>query len=243
MVVSRIVRRKKAFTIAEKLIQPSAIDMCREIIGEAAASKLQIVSLPNDTTTRRIVKISSNIKYQLLEKIKSIPYYSIQLDESTGVSNAALLLVFARSCADGNIHDDPLICKELPTRTTANEVMVCLDSHFTNKGIEWKKCVGVCTDGAASITGVHHGVVKQIQNKAENAKWTHCYLATSQMSPELHEFLSIAVKTINYLKKNALHSRCFSALCDGLDSDHLQLLYHCKVRWLSKGAFLIVFLS
>ena len=58
------------------------------------------------------------------------------------------------------------------------------------------------------------------------------------MSPELHEVLSIAVKTINYIKKNALHSRCFSALCDGLDSGHLQLLYHCEVRWLSKGRVL-----
>ena len=58
------------------------------------------------------------------------------------------------------------------------------------------------------------------------------------MSPELQEVLSIAVKTINYIKKNALHSRCFSALCEGLDSGHLQLLYHREARWLSKGRFL-----
>ena len=173
----------------------------------------------------------------------SIPYYFIQLDETTDVSNAALLLVFVRYCANGNIHDDLLFCKEIPTRTTANEIMRCLDSHFTNKGIEWKKCVGVSTDDAASMTGVHHGVLKQIQDKAENAEWTHCFLhiqnlATRQMPPELHEVLSIAVKTTNYIKKNALSSRCFSALCDGLDSGHLQLLYHCEVRWLSKGRIL-----
>ena len=160
MVASRIVRSKKAFTIAEELILPSAIDMCREIIGEAAASKLQIVSLSNDTITRRIVEMSNDIECQLLEKIKSSPYYSIQLKESTDVSNAALLLVFVRYRADGNIHHDLLFCKKLPTRTTTNEVMRCLDSQFTSKGIEWKKCVGVCTDGAASMTGVHHGVVK-----------------------------------------------------------------------------------
>ena len=175
----------------------------------------------------------------MLEKIKA-SYYSIQLDESTDISNAALLLVFVRYCADGKIHDDLLFCKELPTRTTASEVMRCLDSHFTNKGIDWKKYVGVCTDGAASMTGIHNGVVKQILDKAENAKWTHCFLhrqnlASRQMSPELHKVLSIAVKTMNYIKKNALHSRCFAALCDRLDSDHLQLLYHCEVRWLSKG--------
>ena len=47
--------------------------------------------------------------------------------------------------------------------------------------------------------------------------------------------LSVAVKTVNFIKKNALHLRCFAALCDRLNSDHLQLLYHCEVRWLSKG--------
>ena len=66
-------------------------------------------------------------------------------------------------------------CKELSTRTTANEVMAAWIA-FTNKGIEWKKCVGVCTDGAASMTGVHRGVVKQIHDEMENAKLTHCFL-------------------------------------------------------------------
>ena len=116
-VAFRIARSKKAFTIAEELILPSAIDMCREIIGEAAASKLKLVSLSNDIIKRRIVEMSDDIECQLLERIKSSPYYSIQLDESTDVSNAALLFVFVRYCAEGNIHDDLLFCKELPTRT------------------------------------------------------------------------------------------------------------------------------
>ena len=40
MVASRIAQSKKTFTVAEGLILPCALDMCREIIGEAAASKL-----------------------------------------------------------------------------------------------------------------------------------------------------------------------------------------------------------
>ena len=112
------------------------------------------------------------------------------MDESTDLTNKALLLVFVRYCADENVHDDLLFCKELPTRTTADEVIHCLDNHFANKAIDWKNCVGACTDGAASMTGIHRGVVKQIQQRAEQAKWTHCFLhrenlASRQMSPEL----------------------------------------------------------
>ena len=118
--------------------------------------------------------------------------------------------------------------------------MHCLDEHFTNKGIDWKNCVVVCTDVAASMTSIHRGVVIQIQEKAIHAKWIHCFLqrqnlATGQMSPELHDVMTIAVKTVNYIKKNAHHLRCFAALCDALNADHLQLLYYCEIRWLSKG--------
>nr|CAB3267855.1 zinc finger BED domain-containing protein 5-like [Phallusia mammillata] len=242
MVAARVARCKKPFTIAEELILSCAIDMCREVLGTSAASKLESILLSNNTITRRIIEMSADIECQLLEGIKSSPYYFIQLDEFTDISNKALLLVFVRYCADGNIHDDLLFCQELPTRTTADEVFRCLDTHFANNSIDWN-CVGVCTDGAASMTGVHHGVVKQIQERARQAKWTHCFLhrenlATRQMSPGLHDVMSLAVKTVNYIKKNALHSRCFAALCDRLDSEHLQLLYHSEVRWLSKGRIL-----
>ena len=188
--------------------------------------------------------MSNDIEFQLLEKIKSSSYYPTQLDESTNVSNAASLLVFVDTVPMAIFTTIYFFARNF-SREQSNEVMRCLNCHFTNKGIEWKKCVGLCTDSAASMTGDYRGdgVVKQIQDKAENAKWTHCFLhrqnlATRQMSPELHEVLFIAVKTISYIKKNALHSRCFSALCDVLDSGHLQLLYHCEVRWLSKGRVL-----
>ena len=54
------------------------------------------------------------------------------------------------------------------------------------------------------------------------------------MSLELHDVMTIAVQTVNYVEKSILHSRCFAALCDTLSSDHLQLLYHWEIRWLSK---------
>ena len=58
-------------------------------------------------------------------------------------------------------------------------------------------------------------------------------LTTRQMSPKMHDVLSIAVKIVNYIKKNALHSLFFAPLCDRLNSDHLQHLYCCEIRWLS----------
>ncbi|KAM3878473.1 SCAN domain-containing protein 3-like [Diretmus argenteus] len=206
LVARRVAQTKKVFTIAEELVLPAAVDMCREMIGEAAAKKLMTIPLSNDT-----------------------------LDESTDVSNAASLLVFVRYRWDSSLHEDMLFCGELPTRTTAQECFRCLDEYFTQNGLEWKNCVGVCSDGAASMTGRHSGVIRQILDRAPEAKWTHCFLhreslASKRMSPEFHEVMDVVVKTVNFIKKNAVNSRCFSQLCERMEADHVQLLYHSEFQ-------------
>ena len=48
----------------------------------------------------------------------------------------------------------------------------------------------------------------------------------------------VVVKTVNFIKRNALNTRLFSSLCQDLGSEHSSLLYHSEVRWLSRGAVL-----
>lgn len=62
---------------------------------------------------------------------------------------------------DSNLCEDLLFCKELQMRTETDNVMHCLDEY--EKGLDWKHCSGICTDGAAAVMGKHCGVVKQIQ--------------------------------------------------------------------------------
>uniref|UniRef100_A0A673KXC9 HAT C-terminal dimerisation domain-containing protein n=1 Tax=Sinocyclocheilus rhinocerous TaxID=307959 RepID=A0A673KXC9_9TELE len=204
MVAAHVARSKKAFTIAKELILPSAVDRCRELLGDAAATKIQSIPLSDDTVARRNVDMSDDIECQLVERIKASPYFAIQLDESTDISKVTLLLVFVRYCTDSNLCEDLLFCKELPTRTAADNVMHCLDEYFTEKGLDWKYCSGICTDDAAAMTGKHHGVWKILQQ-------SRCH-------------------------QNCM--RCFAAMCERLDADHLQLLYHSKIRWLSRGCVL-----
>uniref|UniRef100_A0A3Q3FIE2 DUF4371 domain-containing protein n=1 Tax=Kryptolebias marmoratus TaxID=37003 RepID=A0A3Q3FIE2_KRYMA len=243
LVARRVAQSKQPFTIAEDFALPVAVDMVREMIGETAAKKLLTIPLSNDTVSHRIADMASDIQQQLLERIKCSPFFSVQLDESTDVTNAALLLVFVRYRWDSSLHEDILFCGELPTRATAQECFRCIDSYFTENGLDWQNCVGVCSDGAASMTGRHNGVIRQILDRAPEAKWTHCFLhreslAAKKMSPDLQEVMDVSVKTINYIKNNAVNSRCFAKLCEDIEADHLQLLYHSEVRWLSRGLVL-----
>lgn len=41
LVARRVAQSKKAFTIAEELVLPAAVDMCREMIGEAIKPRVR----------------------------------------------------------------------------------------------------------------------------------------------------------------------------------------------------------
>lgn len=79
LVARRVAQSKKAFTIAEELVLPAAVDMCRELIGEAAAKKLLTIPLSNDTVSHRIADMALDIQHQLTERIKSSPFFSVNI--------------------------------------------------------------------------------------------------------------------------------------------------------------------
>lgn len=106
--------------------------------------------------------------------------------------------------------------------------------------------MAVTTDGAASITGKHVGLVRLFREVVPDIIWTHCILhhealASKQMPTELNNVLTQVVKIINHIKANALNSRVFAMLCSEMGSLHKALLLHTEVHWLSRERCLRVF--
>lgn len=107
------------------------------------------------------------------------------------------------------------MCKVPGKTTTGQDIFRIIDEYIGNK-IDWKKCVGICTDGAASMTGRNSGVVKRIKEKSPSAKWYHCFLhgaknfVAKKMSTPLSEVMGVVVKIINFINHNALNSRVFA---------------------------------
>lgn len=228
------------FTMGEKLVMPSVVDACREVFGPAAATKVSEIPLSNDTVSRRIQDMAGDIESQVLARAHASDWFAIQLDETTDISNAAMLLVYIRYVHDGRFHEDFLCCKSLPQNTTAVEIFRVLDEYITGHGLLWDRCIGVCTDGAAAMTGRHSGVVARIKEVSPSVQATHCFihrevLASKHMSPELNEVLNTVVKIVNFIKANATNSRIFAALCEEMGAEHCHLLLHAHVRWLSRG--------
>ena len=97
VVSQRIGTEMKPHTIGERLanVKPAAIDIARLMCGDSVASKLQSVSLSNDTIKSRIADFSLNRK-QVVARMKKAETWSYQLDESTNTKKNAQLMVYVR---------------------------------------------------------------------------------------------------------------------------------------------------
>lgn len=93
---SELTQCKKPHTIAEELVLPAIMDMCKIMINEESAIKLKTISLSDSIIRRRIEAMATNVKEHLIEKPRSVERFPIQIDETTDITTDAQLLTFVR---------------------------------------------------------------------------------------------------------------------------------------------------
>ena len=170
---------KKTHTIAEELVLPAALDLVSTMIKESVAQKLKAVPLSkfsNNTICRRIDKIWDDNSDQLVAKMRGNEF-RLQFDEATTSTSDkdAYLICYVRFIdIDDNIVEDLLFCKPILTNCRAHKLLAILNNFFLENNLEWKYCVGLCTDGVRAMSGRFSRLETLVQCVAVNAKWTHC---------------------------------------------------------------------
>jgi len=210
-VAQLIAKAGKAHTIAEELILPAAVILCKRMLGDSAAKMVETVPLSNSTVRRRILEMAGNIEDNLFVKLNMSPMFAIQLDESTDVSSKAVMTVFVRFIWDQQVIEDFLFSHEL-LHTKAADIFKALDDFFNLHEIRWEKCVGVCTDGASAMAGWKTGLQAKVKEVAPKMKWTHCCihreaLVAKRLPGPFQKVLNDVVKIINFIKARPLQSR------------------------------------
>jgi len=163
LIALQISKTKKKFEIGEELIKPCIVAASKHILCAKSGPKPEDVPLSNDRVQRRIVDMAKDVENQVINGINKSVYFAIQLDDSTDVSNRAILLCFLIYKGEIDLEVEFLCCLDLRGRTTSSEIFRCFDEYFLEHSLDWGKCVGVCTDGAANMTGCRSGVIAKIK--------------------------------------------------------------------------------
>ena len=242
-VAKLIAQQKKPHTIREELIKPACLEVVGLMLGQKEAEQVRKVSLSAETIKRRIGDMSEDLLETLLNKLKTSRKFSLQIDETTDIKKQAQLLAVVRFVDDNAIAEEYLFCKELPERTTGQDIFRVTNEFFTAHGIQWSDCINLRTDGASAMLGKGKGFATLAKQQNPAIQVTHCCthreaLMTKVLPEELSETMKHCIDIVNFIKERALNSRIFSSLCEEMGSEHQSLLYYTHVRWLSRGKVL-----
>ena len=96
------------------------------------------------------------------------------------------------------------------------------------------------------MLGNNSGLFAWLKQEILHLQGTHCFLhqhalASKTLLPKLKNALDPSVKTINLIRGCALNHCLFKSLCQYFGCEHLVLLFHMEVRWLSRGRALTCF--
>jgi hypothetical protein len=131
----------------------------------------------------------------------------------------------------------------MPEISKGQGIFNVLSSYLEIKGLSWRSCAGICTDGAPSMFGSMRGFACLVKKESPDIATTHCFLhrevlGSKALGDGMKKVLGGATKIVNFLKQRPVHMRMFKKLCENLDKEHINLLLHTEIWWLSRGRVL-----
>jgi hypothetical protein len=97
--------------------------------------------------------MSSDIQKEVAEKLHDGKKFSLQLDESTDISQKCQLLSYIRFLDGDSVVEQFLSCTELPVMSTGLDIYNSMTAMLEENKLCWGNCIAVCTDGALAMTG------------------------------------------------------------------------------------------
>ncbi|GFW29389.1 zinc finger MYM-type protein 6 [Trichonephila clavipes] len=134
--------------------------------------------------------ISEDVEQQLFGKLRD-KLFSIQLDEATDSNKDAHFIAHVRFWDGMSEVEELHFCKPIKFKARAIALFDILNNFINEANIEWKNCVGICIDGARTMSGRFKCIQALLKQKSPLCIWTHCMihreaLASKEMSPDLN---------------------------------------------------------
>jgi hypothetical protein len=222
-----IAKKMQPHTIAEDVILSACKEIVKSMLGDGAGKDISLVPLPNDTISRRIDDMSSDIQSHVVEKLSGsrVHVFSLQLDKSTDISQKCQLLSHIRFVDQESIIEQFFLCTELPSTSTGSDVRVynSISSTLELNGLSWKK-LSLCLHRRCTCNDWKiQGICFKTKQDFPRVGSTHCFiyceaLMAKTISTELKNVLDSVVKIVNFVKSRALRTRLLRQMCHEAES-------------------------
>ncbi|GFX32885.1 protein FAM200A [Trichonephila clavipes] len=203
--------------------------------------------LSKNTVCRRIDEMGEDIEKQHVEKLKTRKF-SVQIDESTLRDSEASLITYVRYIDKEHFAEEMLFCKRIESPTTSKDIFNKLKNYLDVNDIPMKNITSCAADGAPNMMGKKNGCLKLMKDANPGMILVHCVihrqnLVSKNISSVLNEVLHTVIKCVTLIKASAKCERLLKLFCEEQNEDHVRLLLHTEVRWLSKGNCLKIFME
>ncbi|XP_070809997.1 protein FAM200C-like [Pituophis catenifer annectens] len=252
-IASLLVKRNKPFEDGELLKE--VFLTAADSIFEGFSNKKEIMTaiqklqLSGNTVSRRIQSISNDLEYQLQSDLQKCLWFSLQLDESTDITDTSQLAMIVRLVfSDLAVKEELLKILSLKGKTRGEDIFLTFRNYATETNLPLHKLSSITTDGAPAMVGSMDGFIAHCQKDETFPKFIsyHCIIHQEALCAKVLQFkhvMDVVTKIINSIRGVSLQHRLFKALLKDVDAEYGDLILHTEVRWLSKGKVLARFLT
>jgi hypothetical protein len=128
-VSSRTAKAGKPHITGESLLLPAAKDMASSVLGEKVAKQLESIPLYEDTVSRQISDMVSNVKEQLTEKVRLVNIILFNWMKVLMLATVHLLR-FIRLEDEESVKEELWFCKPLLGHTISNDIFKKIRSVY-----------------------------------------------------------------------------------------------------------------
>uniref|UniRef100_UPI0035901BC1 general transcription factor II-I repeat domain-containing protein 2-like n=1 Tax=Myxine glutinosa TaxID=7769 RepID=UPI0035901BC1 len=247
--------------ITKKLMLHSEGEFVKECLVAAAelpapdkVKLFQSVSLSRRTVSDRITDMAQDIEKTLKDTARDFQFFSLACDETTDITNTAQLAIFVRGItAEFDTREELLSLQAMHGTTKGEDLFEQVVLAMNKFELQFDKLSGLATDGAPAMVGAQKGLTALFKKEMSRLSLDpselvvcHCIIHQENLcaqSLKLNNVTTTVVSTINVIKSRGLNSHQFKELLSELESEYGDLVYHCEVRWLSRGNMLTRFYS
>ena len=243
-----IVKNKKSFQDGEMVKEAfveAADSLFRDFKNKAEIlSSIKALQLSRSTVTRRYEAMAEDFTQQMWKDIGDCECFSLQLDESTDVSDTAQMCVFIRMVfSDMTAREELLTLLPMKEKTRGEDIFLSFENFIEKTQLPVYKLVSITTDDAPAMIGHLNGFIAKCRQDDAFPDFLnyHCIIHQQALCAKMlnmKEIMDVATKIACAIRARSLQRRLFRAHLEQADCDHSDLLLHTDVRWLSRGKFL-----